>query len=85
MKGHSRHNSSLIGHKNQAKFENDCVLRNGQRIKITQPNSKILVAFSSAEVALYMYDDVKRYGTLDRRVLKIHHSAFYGIPGINPD
>ena len=41
MKGHSRHNSSLIGRKNQAKFENDCVLRNGHRIKITQPNSMI--------------------------------------------
>ena len=36
MKGHSQHNPSLIGGKNQAKFENDCVLTNGHRIKITQ-------------------------------------------------
>ena len=28
MKGHSQHNPSLIGRKNQAKFENDCVLTN---------------------------------------------------------
>ena len=53
MKGHSRHNSSLIGRKNQAKVENDCVLRNGHRIKITQPNSMIFVSFSSVEDALF--------------------------------
>ena len=52
MKGHSRHNSSLIGRENQAKFENDCVSRNGHRIQITQPNSMILVSFSCAEDAL---------------------------------
>ena len=63
VKGHSRHNSTLIhvGRKNQAKFENDCVSRNRQRIKITQPYSMILVSFSSAEDTLF--DDVKRYGT----------------------
>ena len=61
MKGHARHNSSLIGRKNQAKFENDCVLRNGHRIKITQPNSMILVSISSADVALF--DDTKRHDT----------------------
>ena len=54
MKGHSRHNSSLIGRrKHQAKFGNDCVSRNGHRIKITQPNSMILVSFYSAEDALF--------------------------------
>ena len=47
-----RHNSSLIGRKNQAKFENDCILRNGPGIKVTQPNIMILVSFSSAEDAL---------------------------------
>ena len=52
MKDHSRHNSSLIGRKNQAKFENGCVLRNCHRIKITQPNSMIVVSFSSVEDAL---------------------------------
>ena len=40
---------SLMGRKNQAKFEN--------RIKITQPNSMILVSFSSAADALFT--DVK--------------------------
>ena len=45
--------STLIGRKNQAKSENDCVSRNGHRIKITQPNSMILVSFSSAEDALF--------------------------------
>ena len=55
----SRHNSSLIGRKNQAKFENDCISRNGHRIRITQPNSMILVSFSSAEDALSK--DVNKY------------------------
>ena len=49
MKGYSRHNSSLIGCKNQAKFDNDRISRNGHRIKTTQPNVMILVSFSSAE------------------------------------
>ena len=61
MKGHSQHNPSLIGGKNQAKFENDCVLTNGHRIKITQSNLMILVSFSSARVA--WFEGVKRYGT----------------------
>ena len=38
---------------NQVIFENDCVSRNRHRIKITQPNSKILVSFSSVEDALF--------------------------------
>ena len=78
MKGNFWHNSSLIGPKNQAKFENDCVSRNGQRIKITQPNSMILVSFSFAEDALF--NDVKNITLLDRRVLKIHR--FLGTPGM---
>ena len=49
MKGYSRHNSSLISRKNRAKFENDCISKNGHRIKTTQPNLMILVSFSSAE------------------------------------
>ena len=52
MEGLSLHNSSLIGRKNQGKFENDCISRNEHRIKITQPNLLILVSFSSAEDAL---------------------------------
>ena len=46
---------------NQAKCEHDCVSRNGHSIKITQPNSMILVSFSSAEDALF--NDVKEYDT----------------------
>ena len=49
MKGHSQHNPSLIGRKNQAKFKNDRISSNGHRIKTTQPNLMILVSFSSAE------------------------------------
>ena len=61
MKGHSRHNASLIGRKNQSKFKNDCLSWNGYRINITQPNSMILVSFSSAEDALF--NDVREYDT----------------------
>ena len=45
--------STLIGGKNQAKFEKDCVSRNGHRIIIAQPNLMILASFSSAEDALF--------------------------------
>ena len=41
MEGLSRHNSSLTGCKNRAKFENDCISRNGHSIKITEPNLMI--------------------------------------------
>ena len=61
MEALSRHNSSLIGRKNPAKFENDCILRNGNRIKITQPYLMILVSFSSAEDALS--NDVNKHNT----------------------
>ena len=59
MEALSRHNSSLIGRKNQAKFENDFITRSGHRFKITQPNLMILVSFSSAEGALS--NNVKKY------------------------
>ena len=65
-KAFPRHNSSLIGCKNQAKFENDCISRNGHRIKITQPNSTILVSFSSAEDALS--NDVKQCNTFSSQL-----------------
>ena len=61
MEGFSLHNSSLVGHQNQAKCENDCISRNGHRIKITLPNLMILVSFSSGEDALS--NDVKIYHT----------------------
>ena len=61
MKGYSRHNSSLIGRKNRAKFENDCISRNGHRMKTTQPNLMILVTFSSAEDV--WSNDVIKYNT----------------------
>ena len=62
MKGYSRHNSSLISRKNQAKFDNDLISRNGHRFKTTQPNLMILVSFSSAEDV--WSNDVNRYNTL---------------------
>ena len=37
MKGLPRHNSTLISRQNQAKFENDCILRNWHSIQLTQP------------------------------------------------
>ena len=55
MEGFSRHNSSLVGRKTPAKFENDCISRSGHRFKITQPNLMILVSFSSAEDSLSNY------------------------------
>ena len=58
----SRQNPSLIRRKNPAKFENDCISRNGRRIKSTEPNLMILVSFSSAEDALS--NDVNKYSTL---------------------
>ena len=59
MEGLSRHKASLIVHKNQAKFENDCISRSGHKFKTTQPNFMISVSFSSAEDALS--NDVKKY------------------------
>ena len=59
MEALSRHNSSFIGRKNQAKFFNDCISRSGHRFKITQPNLMILVSFSFVEDALS--NDVKKY------------------------
>ena len=52
----SRPNSSLIGPKNPAKFENDCISRS---VLCTQPNLTILISFSSAEDVLS--NDVKKY------------------------
>ena len=67
MEGFARHNSSLIGRKNQATFENDCISQNGHRIKITQPNLMILVSFSSAEDVLssnvHKYKNFSSQGT----------------------
>ena len=60
MEGLSRHNFSLIGRKNPAKFENDYISRSGHRIKITQPNVMILVSFSSAEDALSNDVNIKK-------------------------
>ena len=58
LEGFSRHNSSLIGRKNQANVFNDFISRNRHRIRITQPNLIILVSFSSAVDALS--NDVKK-------------------------
>ena len=59
MKGYSRHNYSLIGRKNRAKFGNDRISRNGHRIKTTQPNLMILISFPSAEDV--WSNDVNKY------------------------
>ena len=83
----SRHNSSLIGRKNPAKFEHDCILRSAHRFKITQPNLTILVSFSSAEDVLS--NDVKKKKKKKKNeifglqgILKIRRSAFFGTRGI---
>ena len=76
----SQQNSSLIGPKNPAKFENDCISRSVHRFKITQPNLTILVSISSAEDVLY--NDVKNMTFLAGKVLKIHRYAFFGTRGI---
>ena len=77
----SRQNSSLIGPKNPAKFENDCISRSVHRFKITQPNLTILVSFSFADV---LSNDVKKKKKkfLTCSVLKIRRSAFFGTRGI---
>ena len=75
MEGFSRHNSSHISRKNQAKFENDCISRSGHRFKITQQNLMILVSFSFAEMCYLMMS--KNMTFLVHKVLKIHRSAFY--------
>ena len=72
------HHSSLIGRKNQAKFENDCISRNGHRINITQPNLMILVSFSSAEDVFS--NDVKTYKTFSSQGTKKPPFRFLGHP-----
>ena len=80
-KGPSRHNSLLIGRKNQVKFESDCVLRNGHIIKIIQPTA--MIWYHSLLQKLFLSNVVKRYGTLGSQgILKIRRSAVYGTPGI---
>ena len=81
IQGFSRQNSSLIGRKNQAKIENDCISRSGHRFKITQPNLMILVSFFSVENALF--NDVRNKKFLARKVLKIRRSGFFGTHGIH--
>ena len=45
MKGYSQHNSSLIGHKNRAKFENDRISRNGHQNYPTKFNDLGIILF----------------------------------------
>ena len=61
----SQQNSSLIGPKIPAKFENDCISRSEHRFEITQPNLTILVSISSAQDVLY--NDVKKYEIFGRQ------------------
>ena len=82
MEGFSRHNSLLIGRKNQAKSENNCISRSGHRFKTTQPNLMILVSFSSVEYALS--NDVTNSNTFSSQGIywKILPFRFFGTPGI---
>ena len=80
MEDFSRHNSSLIGRKNQAKFQNDCIARSGHRFKITQPNLMILVAFSSAEDALS--NNVNKYNTFSSQGTENPLFRFFGTPAV---
>ena len=54
--------TQFFAHRSQKSSEiwNDCISRNGHRIKITQPKLMILVSFSSAEYA-WSYDMKKHY------------------------
>ena len=70
----------LISRKNQAKFENDCISRNGHRVKITQPNSMIFLSFSSAENALS--NDVKQYDIFSLQGTENPSFRYFGTPGI---
>ena len=78
MEGFSRHNSSLIGRKNHAKFENDSISRYGHRIKITQPNLMILISFSFAEDALS--NDVNKYDIFSSQGTENSPFRFLGHP-----
>ena len=79
----SRQNPSLIRRKNPAKFENNCISRNGRRIKSTEPNLMILVSFSSAEDALS--NDVKKYTTFRMQGTENPPFHFFGTPGMSAD
>ena len=81
IEGFSLHNFPLVGRKNQANFENDCISRNRHRIKITQPNLMILVSFSSGEDALS--NDVKIYHTFSSQSTENPPFPFFGTPGIS--
>ena len=85
--GLSRHNSSLTGLKNPAKFENDCISRNGHGIKTNQPNFMILVSFSSAEDALSNavnnYNTFSSQGTENPTFRFLGHPVYDGIHDIN--
>ena len=76
----SRQNYSLIGPKNPAKFENDCISRSVHKFKITQPNLTILVSFSSAENVLT--DGVKQYDIFVLQGTENPPFRFFGTRGI---
>ena len=80
MESHSLHNLNSSVANNQAKVKNDCVSRNGYIIKIAQPNSTILVSFSSMKDALF--NDAQIYNTF---IAGYWESAvlFLGTPGID--
>ena len=78
-KAFPQHNSSLIGRKNQDKFENDCISRCGHRLKITPPNLMILVSISSVEDALFY--DINEYDIFSSQGTENPPFRFFGTPG----
>ena len=66
---------SLVAKIIQAKFENDCIPRSGDRFKITQPNLMILASFPLRKMRYLMMS--KNMKLLARMVLKICCSAFW--------
>ena len=63
-----------------SKIWKDGISRNGHRIKVTRPNSMILVSFSSAEDALT--NDVKKYDTFTSQGTENPLFCFFGTTGI---
>ena len=76
MEGLSLYNSSLISRKNQAKFENDCLLRNGHNNQYYSTKVNDLGCHSFLQQMLYLIMRKK----IAHKVLKIPRSAFWGHP-----
>ena len=67
-------------HENEKKIDNDYVLRNGNRIKTTQPISIILVSFFSEDNVLS--DEIKTCYIFEYQSNENRAFRFLGTPGI---